>query len=464
MGDWAAQRSYINGCVKIIPVKRKRTSNNESRRSFTYEHYLIRQNVQVKVCQQFLISTLRITQRVIRNSIKGKLEVIQDQRGKHGPKHKITNSQKQNLDSFIKRLPAVPSHYCRGSSSKLYLPADILTFTNLYKMYSHNNEDKISLSSFKRIIRKDYNIGIHVPKKDKCISCEKYKNLPNNLKNGEEEEKYLQHLRKKEDAKHYFLKEQNRRDPSTVIASFDLQKVLTTPHGSSMLIGFSRKYACYNFTIYESGSANGYCYFWGEKDGKRGANEICSHVFAYLSHLDQLGEKECVHFFCDNCPGQNKIKHMMAMLTYFLNTSNIIKKVIITYLVPGHTYMPVDSIHANIERKIEKMFIQAPSEWPTILRNSGKRSYEVIVAKYSSFLDWKSVTPSKKLKDTDNNDLKLSDVVEIIYDKSNVKVKKSYSETEIPIEIPFQLKTITKDVPKAYNTELPINQKKNMKT
>lgn len=33
-----------------------------------------------------------------------------------------------------------------------------------------------------------------------------------------------------------------------MVASFDLQKVLSTPHGDSMLIGFSRKYAVYNFT------------------------------------------------------------------------------------------------------------------------------------------------------------------------------------------------------------------------
>ncbi|CAH1107001.1 unnamed protein product [Psylliodes chrysocephalus] len=223
----------------------------------------------------------------------------------------------------------------------------------------------------------------------------------------EEEQKFdefgrrglLKPFKKKDDAKNHFLnKKQKNADPSTVTASFYLQKVLTTPHGSSMLLGFSRKYACYNFTIYENGSANGGCYFWGEKDGKRVANEICSHVFAYLSQLDRTGDKECVHFFCDNCPGQNKNKQMIAMLIHFLGISKVVKNITITYLVPGHTYMPVDSIHAIIEKKIKKMFIQVPSEWPTILPNARKPPYEIIATKYCSILDWKAVTSSKKLR------------------------------------------------------------------
>lgn len=35
-------------------------------------------------------------------------------------------------------------------------------------------------------------------------------------------------------------------DNSTVMASFDLQKVLNTPYGQSMLLYYSRKYAVYN--------------------------------------------------------------------------------------------------------------------------------------------------------------------------------------------------------------------------
>ncbi|KAF2892773.1 hypothetical protein ILUMI_13400 [Ignelater luminosus] len=64
---------------------------------------------------------------------------------------------------------------------------------------------------------------------------ERYKHLPKDLKTSEQEENYSQHLQDKEALK------QNQADEesTTPVASFDLQKVLFTPHGDSMTIGFS---------------------------------------------------------------------------------------------------------------------------------------------------------------------------------------------------------------------------------
>lgn len=116
-------------------------------------------------------------------------------------------------------------------------------------MYSQDNtENKVSISSFKRILQEDYNIGIHVPKKRWCQKCERYKNLPVILKTGKEEETYLNHIEEKDKAKYCFVKKQKDEDPTSVVVSFDLQKVLATLHGTSMLLGFSRKYAWYNYT------------------------------------------------------------------------------------------------------------------------------------------------------------------------------------------------------------------------
>lgn len=72
---------------------------------------------------------------MVRSSIAGKIKANRDARGKHEPKHKIGEGQIQKFDEFINKLPAVPSHYCRSSSKKLYLPADIKNFSNLYRLY-----------------------------------------------------------------------------------------------------------------------------------------------------------------------------------------------------------------------------------------------------------------------------------------------------------------------------------------
>lgn len=466
IGDATKQKSFINGCINVISVKRKRVGD-ESRRNLTYEHFFVRANKsQAKVCQQFFLATLGITQRVIRNAIKGKLDEMKDLRGQHAPKHKLTDKQKTELQNFIKRLPAVPSHYCRGSSSKLYLSADVKSYINLFKMYKSSigeSQAGMSYSSFRRIIKTEYNIGIHVPKKDKCAKCEKYKHLPSALKTEKETNEYLLHIKEKDEAKFYFLEKQKEIPDKSVVASFDLQKVLTTPHGPSMLLGFSRKYAYYNFTIYESNTANGYCYVWGEKDGKRGAIEICSHIYLYLTKLDDTKDIESVHLFCDNCPGQNKNKYIMSMIMYFLRASSSINKIVLTYLVAGHTYMPVDSMHANIERKIKNLQVQAPSEWSTIIRNARTKPkpYEVTAVDHSQFLNWKSILSMKKLKNTEGNEIKIADIKTIEFEKgnSNVKIKTSYNKDSPISEVPFTYKDLQM-INKAYTSELPISKKK----
>ncbi|CAI6370917.1 unnamed protein product [Macrosiphum euphorbiae] len=77
-------------------------------------------------------------------------------------------------------LPAVPSHYCRSSTSKQYISSDFNSLNHVYRFYvEHCNMKNISPVSnavFKNKWNTEYNICIHAPKKDKCAFCEGYKN------------------------------------------------------------------------------------------------------------------------------------------------------------------------------------------------------------------------------------------------------------------------------------------------
>lgn len=138
-----------------------------------------------------------------------------------------------------------------------------------------------------------------------------------------------------------------------------------------MNLYYSRKYSTYNCSVYESGTRNGFCYLWGETDGLRGSNEIVSCIFKYLSLLDEQNKFESIALYCDSCAGQNKNRAMMSMIDYgLMNIWTKIKEIKITYLLPGHTYMPVDSVHSVIERCVNKKTIWAPSEWSTMIRNA----------------------------------------------------------------------------------------------
>nr|CAI5822716.1 unnamed protein product [Callosobruchus analis] len=134
LGSNIEKRSFINGCVNIVPVKRKRTTAKDSRRNLTYQYFLMKGDAQKRVCLQFFLNTLNVTQKLVRNSLQGKIKENVDKRGIHAPKHKASPDQINAFKQFIDSLPAVPSHYCRGSSTKLYLPSEIRGITNLFRM------------------------------------------------------------------------------------------------------------------------------------------------------------------------------------------------------------------------------------------------------------------------------------------------------------------------------------------
>lgn len=62
---------------------------------------------------------------------------------------------------------------------------------------------------------------------------------------------------------------------------------------------------------------------WGEKDGKRGVNEICTHLYNYLQQVDQEGRYRKIRLYCDNCPGQNKNRIILTMFLFFLKTLSL---------------------------------------------------------------------------------------------------------------------------------------------
>jgi len=70
--------------------------------------------------------------------------------------------------------------------------------------------------------------------------------------------------------------------------------------------------------------------------------------------------------YCASCAGQNQNKAMLIMISCFINSSVFVETIKITYLLPGYTMMPVDSVHSTIESFTRNRTVWAPSEWHTI--------------------------------------------------------------------------------------------------
>lgn len=387
-----------------------------------------------KVCQQFLLKTLNITQAYLKYTDSNKSKLLtakKDKRGKHKPSNKTPASNLQTVNQFIKSLPAVPSHYCRASTSKKYLPAEHKNISAVYRAYKIHCEtlksEIVSETVFRNIFTNKFNIGFHTPKKDKCNVCESMKNISEDNLTEVQKVKFEKHVKNAEFSKTVHLEEQvkSKTDMSFVCTSFDLQKILNTPHGDSMLLFYSRKYTMYNETFYESGTRNGYCFVWGEQDGLRGSNEICTTLIKYLTIVEERSTVNTVSLFCDSCPGQNKNNQVISAIFWFMNKVAInINSVSITYLQPGHTYMPVDSVHSAIDSNLKKKIVWAPSEWPTIIVNSRNKPkpYEVFVLNYTDFKDFKKFQSDNfpKLTTTDDGQkIKMSEVKKVTFPKKS---------------------------------------------
>ncbi|KAK4882249.1 hypothetical protein RN001_005568 [Aquatica leii] len=329
-------KNFLGACIERVAVKRRHgNKENESRRQCSKVFYLLLLGKKIKVWQQFLLATLNISQKVVRYLDDNRTDMNTPKlegRGKHEPKNKTPLELRNTMTDFIKMLPAVPSHYCRGSTTKVYLPAEFWDVANLYRIYKkHCSMNDIgapvSEKLFRVLLRTKFNIGFHLPKKDKCEICE---TKDNSYEVSDALAKKLQiHLEEKEDCKQF----------SFLCTSFDLQKVLNTPHGSQ-------------------GQKKVFCYLWGEVYGKRGSNEICTVLIEYLRNVDRRGNVNSISLMCDSCPGQNKNKQIISALAWFIRFhSNNITSICITFLLSGHTYMPADSVHATIERSLRRKIV-----------------------------------------------------------------------------------------------------------
>jgi len=415
LGNKSRQRDFLIQCVIKGSVKRIRTKII-SRLSNTYSYFLSYMGNKYQVCQQYLLTTLDIKQNFLLYTINNSLPVataLSDGRGKVIPKNKTNKTTVSKLREFIKKLPAVPSHYCRASTTKKYLPADLMNILRLYAIYKDycktNNDTPVSKFFFRKVFTEEYNIGFYLPKKDKCRTCSKFDNIINLNGDSSQDESIInhqKHINDKEDCKAMFLKYQNPLDNTmSLCVSFDLQKVLNTPKSDNMNLYYSRKFSTYNLTIYESRNQNAFCYLWSETIGNRRCNEIVSCVYNYLISVDQRQSITSIALFCDSCAGQNKNKAMFAMIKYVLKYElKCITEIKLTFLLPGHTYMPVDSIHGTIER-----FIKKTTVWPPIIIRNARtnpRPLEVIELKSTDFLDWKqfSTTFFPKILKTETGD------------------------------------------------------------
>ncbi|KAL0894332.1 hypothetical protein ABMA27_012958 [Loxostege sticticalis] len=128
-------------------------------------------NVQrIRVCRQFYINTLDISDRQIRTK-----------RGKHDNRKRINSDVLQDIKDHIKSIPRIESHYLKSKTDKEYI-SDGKTIKELCndfnKQQRENNRTECDNWLYINTFNKDFNIGVSQPKKDRCETCLPYELAP----------------------------------------------------------------------------------------------------------------------------------------------------------------------------------------------------------------------------------------------------------------------------------------------
>ena len=246
--SYERQRDFILQNVKAAPSGKKAQGKRVNR-----VYYLPVEDKKMQVCQLFFLNTISIGQKMVTYTLRKKKDVVfckPDKRGKHKSVRKAKEVDLDAVRAHIKKFPVMPSHYCRATTKRKYLSPN-LSVAKMYDLYVEECLKPLSLKQYRHVFNTEFNLGLHVPKKDACKNCSCYTNASSELKKKLETE-HQKHLKNKETARNEKDQDKSKAaiDPSFRSFTFDLQQVLSTPSSNTSVLFYKRKLSSYNFTVY----------------------------------------------------------------------------------------------------------------------------------------------------------------------------------------------------------------------
>ncbi|XP_071147129.1 uncharacterized protein [Mytilus edulis] len=404
---WEEKKVFVCNLVWKHDVK-QRTTVGASRRKCSYSYFLTKNGSKFPVCKSMFLSTLGIGEKMMYEWILNSKNGIPHKSNVKRPAKQYDIDRKQYAKSFLERLPKLPSHYCRASSSKVYLEPVFQTISELHREYrkeAQKDESPVISRSLFHNILDELNISLFQPRKDQCDTCCGYEagNINKVM--------YDQHIVKKEAARAEKNKDKEAaltKDDMKVI-SLDLQALLMCPLLKASAMYYKTKLSCHNFTIFDMKTKDVICYFWTEVEGDLTSNSFSSCVVDYIMSLDN--SIKTLIIYSDGCTYQNRnvtLSNALLKVAYD-------KKITIfqKYLERGHTQMEVDSVHSVIERKLKNKPIYVPQNYVDIFKVSRlERPYDVkylshqFFKKYSDLNYYNSIRPGSKVGDNVVTDIR----------------------------------------------------------
>lgn len=377
---------------------KKRSTCNSNRKQFSYMYYFNTQGVLKRVCKQFYLGTLDISQKMVYN-VHEKRDLNtgapkKDHRGKHG-KQKHTTAEKLNeVRMHIKSFPVVEAHYCRSTTKRRYLESN-LSISKMYDLYKESTEAPVLKSMYSKIFNEEFNLSFHKPKKDKCDLCSEWEmSRKERILTSELDEKRTIHIAEKNAMR---LERHRDRDSAENVLCFDLQNVLTCPQADVSCFFYKSKLNVYNLTGHFSKTKKTYCALWTEATSGRTGNDLASALLMILRQLlKDNTDIESLTLWSDSCVPQNRNSYISYALADFMKENENINQIIVKYCTPGHSAIQeVDNVHSCIEKVLSVSEYYSPVSLIKLLKKVHKNNpYRIIQLQNEDIKDFAECTKS----------------------------------------------------------------------
>ena len=363
---------------------------------------------QLVVCKSMFMSTLGFkSDKVLTTAMKSTVLGFDsgDKRGRHAPKHKLSDEDLAIIRCHIQSFNPCISHYRREHApNRLYLPPE-LTAADMHTDY----EDECKKDGRKSVTYQRYckeigkmNISFAKTGDEKCEDCEEHnmhmkefemsvEKEPDTMENEDEDsERLKKNFKNKKEAiqkrntrkdrycsddecekcisfrvhrEAYVLtrktyetdaadNKKNSKTKQVLYVSCDMQKVILLPRLPGYKLSlFTKRVVTINQTfcpVKGSSDKDPVGILWHEGLMGRNDEDVASAYIKFMKVGDVRDYKEFV-IWADNCTGQNKNWTLFTALVWFVNQTSGPNKVTLKYFVKGHTFMSADHFHKDVE-------------------------------------------------------------------------------------------------------------------
>lgn len=460
--NWSQKTLFLRSIVKIVPSKENLNPVKNVRNRTKYNYYLIDSNFEhQKVCQQFVLKCLRITQSSMQRAIKSSVVNANalDLRGKF-PTRKTKDEDMSFVMNFIRKFPCYSSHYGSSSTDRMYLNPN-LNIIKLYREYAalcrFENRTVLSENVFRDVFNTKFNLAFKPKKTDTCRTCDRLNAQMESVKTDHTEmdrlsalkDNHLDIVKKIKKEMDDCIEKAKNIENRMEVFTFDLQRSLEVPSISTSEAFYRRMLWVYNLCIYDEVRGKAYMYVWNESIASRGADEVFSCLYKYISEIIPKDTQEIIAF-SDTCPGQNRNIKTTTMLKKILASwpNQKLQRIEQRFFASGHSYNACDRCFSVIERqkKVSELVL-IPQHWVNIISQAKKKdpTFTVVEMRRKDFVSsarLQNIITNRK-KDRAGKKINWLRIQRIIYERSKpfeLFIEYYSSESQTPINVSLKKK------------------------